>query len=138
MVPKGEVIFYNSLGEELTAVPINGENAEVPPGEKRTLKSEVPFNNELGRFKANVNLRYGDGQQAAIFDTAQFFMVPMPVMIGIIIAIFVFSIFVTYLIRRAFYDELHDDDESSEVPLYIRNDREHEEKDHDIHLKKNE
>lgn len=134
-VPTGEVIFYNSLGEELQAIPVNTEGLEIPPGQRRTIKSEVPFSDELGRFKANVNLSYGN-QKAAVFDTAQFFMVPAPLMIAILIGIVIFSVVVTYLIRRAFYDELHDDDASSDLPLYVRNDREHEEKDHDITLTK--
>lgn len=134
-VPIGEVIYYNSLGEELQAVKVNGEGVEIPPGETRTLKSEVPFSNELGRFKANLNLTYGN-QEAAVFDTAQFFMIPMPLMIAIMIGIVVFSVIVTYLIRRAFYDEMHDDDSSNDLPLYVRSDREHEVKEHDLHISK--
>lgn len=138
VIPKGEVIFYNSLGEETSSIQVNTENIAVPPGEKRTIKSQVPFHSEMGRFKANVKLSYGDNQQAAVFDTAQFFMIPLPIMVGIIIAILFFSLMVTYLIRRAFHDELHRDDDNNEIPLYIRNDRDHHVKEHDIHITKSE
>jgi flagellar biosynthesis/type III secretory pathway M-ring protein FliF/YscJ len=91
----------------------------------------------LGRFKANVKIAYGEGkQQASLFDTEQFFMVPFKIVILLLIAIIVFSLLITYLLRRAFYDEQHEEDDDS-LPLYIRNDREHETKDHDIHLTKN-
>ena len=102
----GKAIFAFSLGEETSSIQVNTENIAVPPGEKRTIKSQVPFHDEMGRFKANVKLSYGDNQQAAVFDTAQFFMIPLPIMIGIVVAILFFSLLVTYLIRRAFHDEL--------------------------------
>ena len=63
-------------------------------------------------------------------------MVPLPVLIGLLLAIVLFSLLVTYLLRRAFYDELHEDDDGNTLPLYVRKDREHTIKDHDIHLTK--
>lgn len=136
-VPKGEVIFYNSRGEEVSSVKVNEEGITVPPGESRELQAGIPFTDKLGRFKANLRLDYGATQKVTIFDTAQFFMIPLKLMIVLIIAIILFSLMVTYLLRRAFYDELHDEDGGKEVPLYVRNDREHEIKDHDIHIQKN-
>jgi hypothetical protein len=134
-VPSGEIIFYNSRGEEVSSLPVNAESAVIEPGQSATLVAKVPFYESIGRFKANLVLRYGKDQQAAVFDTTQFFMIPLPLLIALFAAMIFFSLLVTYLLRRAFYDELHEDDEDS-VPLYIRNDREHEVKDHDIHLSK--
>jgi len=135
--PQGEIIFYNSRGEEVSSVPVNSQAEPVAAGEVKHLRVEVPLRNELGRFKANIRLNYGSNQQALVFDTTQFFMIPPAMAVGIVIAIIVFSVLVTYLIRRAFYDELHEDDEGNSVPLYVRNDREHVDKDHDITLTKN-
>ncbi len=137
VVPKGEIIIYNSRGEEVSSIPVNSQSEPVAAGAIKQLRVEVPFKNELGRFKANVRLNYGANQQALVFDTTQFFMIPPALAVGIVIAIIVFSVLVTYLIRRAFYDELHDDEEGNAVPLYVRNDREHIYKDHDITLTKN-
>jgi hypothetical protein len=137
VVPKGEIVFYNSRGEEVSSVPVNSQGETVAAGEVKQMRVEVPFKNELGRFKANVRLNYGANQQALVFDTTQFFMIPPALAVGIVIAIIVFSVLVTYLIRRAFYDELHEDDDGNAVPLYVRNDREHIDKDHDITLTKN-
>ena len=136
-VPKGEVIFYNSRGEEVSSVKVNEGGITVPPGETRALQSEIPFSDKLGRFKANIKLDYGTTQKVSIFDTTQFFMIPVKLMILLVIAIVLFSLLVTYLLRRAFYDELHDEDGGKDVPLYVRSDREHEIKDHDIHIQKN-
>ncbi|MEY2664972.1 MAG: hypothetical protein RLZZ480_77 [Candidatus Parcubacteria bacterium] len=136
LVPKGEIIFYNSRGEEVASVPINEAGEEVAPGAFKTFTAPIPFRQELGRFKANVRLKYGADNEAFIFDTTQFFMIPPYLAVVMVIGIIVFSVLVTYLIRRAFYDELHEDDDGNTVPLYVRNDREHNIKDHDIHLTK--
>ncbi len=136
VVPTGEIIFYNSRGEEVSALPVNSQLESVAAGAVKELRVEVPFKNELGRFKANVRLSYGANQQALVFDTTQFFMIPPTLAVGIVIAIILFSVLVTYLIRRAFYDELHEGDDGNAVPLYVRSDREHIEKDHDITLTK--
>jgi hypothetical protein len=134
--PNGEIIFYNSRGEEVSSMPVNAENATLEAGGKTTITAKVPFEEAIGRYKANLVLRYGADQQAAVFDTTQFFMVPLPILIGILVMIIVASLFVTYLLRRAFYDELHEDDDGNTLPLYVRNDREHTDKDHDIHISK--
>jgi hypothetical protein len=135
-VPTGEVIFYNSRGEEVAAVPINTSGESIEAGVDKTFTLRVPFNDSLGRYKANVTVRYGQDGKSAIFDTAQFYLIPYKILIILFVLITVFSVFVTYLIRRVFYDELHSDDETGDLPLYVRNDREHQEHDHDIHISK--
>jgi hypothetical protein len=135
VIPNGEIIFYNSRGEELYAQKVNTEGVIVPAGGAAVISSEVPFSNELGRFKANVRLQYGKDQAAMLYDSAQFFMMPTHYLIIMVIAIVLFSLAITYLLKRAFYDEAHDEDETS-LPLYIRSDRAHEDKDHDINLQK--
>lgn len=137
LTPKGEIIFYNSRGEEVASSKVNQEGVSIPPKETRSLSATIPFYDKLGRFKANVKIDYGEVKKATIFDTGQFFMLPLYVVIAIVLAIILSSCLLTYLLRRAFYDELHEEDEGSEVPLYIRNDRDHEVKDHDIHIQKN-
>jgi hypothetical protein len=136
-VPKGEVIFYNSRGEEVASTKVNDEGVVVPQGKTHTFVVQIPFYDKLGRFKANVKLDYGINQKGSIFDTTQFFMMPLKLMIGLVFLIVLFSFLATHLLRRAFYDELHDEDDGKTVALYVRNDREHEIKDHDIHITKN-
>jgi hypothetical protein len=132
VIPTGEIIFYNSRGEEVASAVVNNQSETVVAGETKQLTLAVPFHSELGRFKANVRLNYGADQKALVFDTTQFFMIPPFLAIAIVIGIIVFSVLVTYLIRRAFYDELHEEEDGNSLPLYVRNNRDHEEKDHDI------
>ncbi len=134
--PTGEIIFYNSRGEEVASVPFNSAGETIEPGADKLFGVKVPFNDKLGRFKANVTVRYGAEGKSTIFDTVQFYMIPYRLLLVFIVAIVLFSLLVTYLLRRVFYDELHHEDESGDLPLYVRNDREHTTHDHDIHISK--
>lgn len=135
-IPQGEIIFYNSRGEEVASAQVNVEKVAVPVGGKQTFTTAIPFFDELGRFKANVTMRYGTDAENSIFDTVQFFMIPFHLAVIIFFSIVMLSLFVTYLIRGAFREELHGDDDGKEVPLYVRRDREHISKEHDIHVTK--
>lgn len=134
--PTGEIIYYNSRGEEVASTPLNPSNEVIEPAAIKVFEEKVPFGNRLGRFKVNVTARYGSEGKLSVFDTAQFYMVPYRLLILFAIAILVLSLFVTYLLRRVFYDELHTDESEGDIPLYVRRDREHVQHDHDIHLKK--
>jgi hypothetical protein len=134
--PIGEIIFYNGRGEEVASTLVNEAGVVVAAGSRTTLTETIPFGDELGRFKANVTLKYGPDAKSTSFDTVQFFMLPLKVAIALALAILVFSLFITYLLRRVFRDELQEDEDGKDIPLYIRNDREHIDKDHDIHVSK--
>lgn len=134
--PTGEVIFYNGRGEEVASVLVNEEGVSVPAKGKTTLYAKIPLSNEIGRYKANVTLKYGVNAKNSSFDTLQFFIIPLKLAIALGLAILFFSFFITYLLRRVFRDELHEHEDGKDIPLYIRNDREHVDKDHDIHVTK--
>ncbi len=135
--PTGEIIFYNSRGEEVASTPVNTTGEQIEPGTTKRFEAKVPFSNKLGRFKANATVQYGKEGAENIFDTAQFYMIPYKLLTIFVVCIVLFSLLVTYLIRRVFYDELQSGDEEGEIPLRIRRDRTHSEHDHDIHITKN-
>ena len=134
--PGGEIIFYNSRGEEVASLPVNTDGATIEPQTEKTFELKVPFDDKLGRFKVNAAILYGVDGKSNLFDTAQFYMVPYKLLLLFGVVILTFSLFVTYLIRRVFYDELHSSEEPGEIPLYVRGDREHIQHDHDIHITK--
>ena len=135
-IPSGEVIFYNSRGEEVASVPVNPTGELIEPSTEGRFDIHIPLREKLGRFKANAVVQYGPEAKSTVFDTTQFYLVPIKLLLLLLLVVTVFSILVTYLIRRVFYDELHTEDESNELPLRVRNDREHTKHDHDIHISK--
>lgn len=135
--PSGEIIFYDSRGIEVTSIPVNNDGVVVEPGESVTLSEVVPLSNELGRFKANINLKYGERQQASLYDTAHFYALPLQALILIFVLVLLIAITVALLIRRAFSAEEETHDDFHEVTMYVRDGHDPQPKDHDIDLKNN-
>lgn len=130
--PSGEIIFYDSRGIEVTSIPVSGD--EIKPGEKGILKATVPISDNLGRYKANLSLKYGENQTASLFDTNFFYLIPINTIVILFVIILLLCIVSVLLLRKAFaVDEV--DDTFDEVAMYIKQGHEPNPKDHDIHLK---
>lgn len=136
-VPEGEIVFYDSRGVEVSSVVVNTDAVSIPSGGTETITAEIPFYNELGRYKANLNLEYGQNLQANVFDTTQFYMMPLPLMIMLFGGILVIAIIALFLLRRSFVEYDEEDEDVTELPLYIKDGHEPNPQDHDIDLKNN-
>lgn len=135
--PTGEIIFYDSRGVEVTSVPVNMNGEVIAPGESAVLKSSVPLDDSLGRFKANVSLQYGENQRASLFDTAFFYMMPMHLLLLVFGGILFIALMVALLFRRSFVNDYHDNDDGDEVTMFVRDGHDAQPQDHDIDLKNN-
>jgi hypothetical protein len=130
--PVGEIIFYDSKGVEINSVSV--ESDEIKPGETGVVQANIPMGNELGRFKANLSLRYGENQSAALFDTSFFYLMPTHMMVIIFISILAIALLVVFLLRRSIVtDEI--DDSFGDVTMYVKDGHEANPQDHDIDLK---
>lgn len=133
--PEGEIIFFNSNGEEKEAIPLNTDQVTVPAGETVVITSKIPFDNELGRFKANLSLQYGLKQKASLYDSTQFFMMPLHIIILMLVMAILIALFIFFLLHRALsYQE--DGEEGFDLPFMVRDGHEAEPKEHDIDLSK--
>lgn len=133
--PQGELIFYDSLGVELTAVPLNEEGKRIPPGGTGTITAAIPEEvNALGRFKTNVSLRYGENQTASLYDTSFFYVIPWPTMLMILGGIVLFSLLLTLWFKRSFVDSGFDED-GDEVTMFVKDGHDRDPQHHDIDLK---
>ncbi|MCD5380967.1 MAG: hypothetical protein LR008_00105 [Candidatus Pacebacteria bacterium] len=133
--PIGEIIFYNSRGAEVTSVSVNDEGLLVQPGEKITLTSQIPVADSIGRFKANVSLKYGGSQQASLFDTAFFYVMPLHLLLLVFGGILLLALFTTLMFKRTFIHDNYDDGAGDEVTMYVREGHDPKPQDHDIDLK---
>lgn len=133
--PVGEIIFYNSRGEEMNSVEVNQEGLSIEPGQSLDLKSAIPLSNKLGRYKANLSLQYGTNQAGSLYDTTFFYMMPLHLLLVVFGGILVVVILLTLLLRRAFIHERYYPDDGEEVTMYVRDGHDANPKDHDIDLK---
>lgn len=131
--PTGEVIFYNSRGAEVAAAPVNETGTTLAPGESALLTADIPVEDSLGRYKANVNLTYGVNQRANLYDTAFFYLMPTHLMLMLGVGMFFVVLLVAILFRRVLaYQEF--DEDGDDVMMYVRQGHEPNPKDHDIDL----
>ncbi len=74
--PKGEIRIYNRRGEEVAAVDINSEGKKFSPEQSGQLASVWNAATGFGRFKAFLNVDYGNSQTGSVQDTVYFWVIP--------------------------------------------------------------
>lgn len=133
LVPTGEIILYDSTGKEVATVPVNPERTTVSPGVEKEFKATVPTEGLFGKYKAFLNIEYGQTQRASIQDTSFFYVLPLKavlILLGVVLTLVV--IFAWYIHSKYFDEEILDDSEQLKVHV-----REHssDAMHHDIDLK---
>jgi len=133
--PRGELIFYNSRGREVIAVPVNESGELISPDSEKTFTAVIPFSDDIGRFKANVNLLYGENQRANLYDTTSFFMLPLQYLLLLIGFFSVLIVILLVLMRNRRSEDMVTED-GDEVSMYVRDGHNANPQDHDIDLSK--
>lgn len=136
--PKGDVIIYDSRGRELTSMEFLSEASEViQPGETVEYKQELPFTNRLGKNKAYLSVEYGVKNKAALYDTNFYYSIPWLYVIIIVLLLTLVLVTIVFLLRSGVNTvDIHETNEAYDVPLFVRDNKNHDNYDHDIDLKK--
>lgn len=95
--PSGEIRVYNRKGEEIASVPVNQEGKIFSPEQAGQMASVWASAQGFGKYKAFLNLDYGETQRASVQDTVYFWIVPWKQMIGL------FAVGVIAVIFLVFY-----------------------------------
>ncbi len=119
LVPKGEIIFYDSKGKEVGSLPINEDNIEVPPGGEHAFVGTVPTDGLFGKYKAFLSVEYGEGNMASVQDTAFFYVLPIKTILIILGIFMVIVVFISISVHRKYFDETIDDG-SELLPVHVR------------------
>jgi hypothetical protein len=133
ITPKGEIIFYNGRGVELNSLQINPEQKTIEPQSSETFTQTIPDVGLIGRHKALLNVEYGTGLRANLYDTTYFNIVPIFYLALLFGFLLVISLLLAFWYHRA-NSKVEPEDE--EVSVYVRKGISGVEKDHDINLKK--
>ncbi|MFZ2886895.1 MAG: hypothetical protein WA021_03695 [Minisyncoccia bacterium] len=95
--PKGEIRIYDRRGEEIAAVEVNGDGKLVAPEEVAQLASVWSAVQGFGKYKAMLNVEYGESQLASVQDTVFFWVVPwkqLALMLTVtLIAVIIFALY---------------------------------------------
>lgn len=133
IVPRGEIIFYDGKGIEVSAMDINPDAQTINQNSKILFSQKLPDLGPIGRHKALLNVEYGTGLRANLYDTTYFNIVPIvPLIIVFSVLLFVSLLLTLWYHRGMRSREIVPDED---VAVYIRNGTQSAEKDHDINLK---
>lgn len=136
LAPSGEVIIYNTKGNELGSIVVNEEGSVIQPGERVEFSKTLPFVNSLGRNKAYLSLDYGVKNQANVFDTTFYYSVPWYFILGFFISLLTLLLITTLVIRKLFTTNGDSLEQGVyELPLFVKQSHDHSEYDHDLNLK---
>jgi hypothetical protein len=133
--PAGEVIFYDNRGLEVSALPFNTESVSIAPAKTKTFVTSIPLGTNLGRYKVNANLTYGENQRASLFDSAAFYLLPLYYLyfgIGLLLLV----LLVLFILMRLGTTINRGAETGDDVPVFIRDGHKPQPKDHDIDLTK--
>jgi hypothetical protein len=81
--PKGQVRIFNRSGEEVAALDVNQQGATLEPNTSSQLASAWDAGSRFGRYKAMLDVDYGDKQRGTLQDTVFFWLIPWKEMLAI-------------------------------------------------------
>lgn len=133
LIPQGQLILYNTRGDEVGSLRINQENTEIAPGDSHVFRAELPETRQLGRHRAFLSLTYGEGQRASLTDTVFFYHIPLATLLVLFAIVLLFSLLFSWWLHRRYAGDEPDDHDP--VHVFVRDGNSRDPSDHDINLK---
>lgn len=97
--PRGSIRIFNRRGEEVGSIPLNADSKEISPDNKKQLAAAWNATGRFGKYKAFLDLEYGENQLASVQDTIYFWVFPWKEIIVAFIGIIVLAVFGTYIVH---------------------------------------
>jgi hypothetical protein len=76
LLPEGEIRIFNRKGEEVATLPANTEDVSLLPEATSQLGAIWDAAGKFGRYKAYLDVSYGDKQRGTVNDTVFFWVIP--------------------------------------------------------------
>jgi hypothetical protein len=76
VAPNGEIRIFNRRGEEVGTIPANDQNVSLLPEAVSQLGAVWDAAGKFGRYKAYLDVSYGEKQVGTVNDTVYFWIVP--------------------------------------------------------------
>ena len=96
--PKGEIRIFNRKGEEVATLNANQEGASLLPDAVSKLDSEWESEGRFGRYKALLELEYGERQRGVVYDTVFFWIIPWKKILSIFLTLSVVLVVLSYIL----------------------------------------
>ncbi len=106
--PRGSIRIFNRRGEEVGSIPLNADGEEILPSNKRQLASAWSTAGRFGKYKAFLDLEYGEQQLASVQDTVYFWVFPWKEIFASLLGVAVLAVIGTYIVHmRAMAQPAH-------------------------------
>lgn len=99
--PRGSIRIFNRRGEEVGSIPLNASGEEIGPENKKQLATAWSATGRFGKYKAFLDLEYGEGQLASVQDTVYFWVFPWKEITAALFAVVVLAIVGTYIVHMS-------------------------------------
>lgn len=97
--PRGSIRIFNRRGEEVGSVPLNPDGLEITPENKEQLASVWSATGRFGKYKAFLDLEYGENQLASVQDTVYFWVFPWKEILATLVGVLVLAVVGTFIIH---------------------------------------
>jgi len=99
--PRGSIRIFNRKGEEVGSVPLNADGEEITPENKRQLAASWSAEGRFGKYKAFLDLEYGENQLASVQDTVYFWVFPWKEISAALMGVVVLAVVGTYIVHMS-------------------------------------
>ncbi len=97
--PRGSIRIFNSKGEEVGSVPVNADGNTITPDNKEQLAAAWNAADRFGKYKAYLDLQYGDNQTASVQDTVYFWVFPWKEITAALFGVIMLGMLGTWIIH---------------------------------------
>lgn len=97
--PRGSIRIFNRRGEEVGSIPVNAGGEAITPENKRQLAAVWETSGRFGKYKAFLDLEYGEEQLASVQDTLYFWVFPWKEVFVAMIGVLVLAILGTVIVH---------------------------------------
>ena len=97
--PRGSIRIFNRRGEEVGSVPLNADGSEINPENKEQLAAVWNATGRFGKYKAFLDLEYGENQLASVQDTLYFWVFPWKEIFTALAGVLLLGVVGTYIVH---------------------------------------
>jgi hypothetical protein len=94
--PKGQVRIFNRSGEEVATLDVNQQGMTLDPNISGQLASAWDAGSRFGRYKAMLDVEYGDKTRGTLQDTVFFWLIPWKEMLAVFFSLGVVVLSLTF------------------------------------------
>lgn len=102
LAPKGQVRIFNRSGEEVATLDVNQQGTMLDPNISGQMASAWDAGSRFGRYKAMLDVEYGDKTRGTLQDTVFFWLIPWKEMLAVFLVLGVVVLSLTLYLHNSY------------------------------------